>query len=95
MKHLKNKPFINLLVCLFIYLLHLYPPVTRKRRWRESNVGRIRTRLEVVRFRVFRLYLWLVPLNLLLVRTHQAEIIIVKRLIQGCNNAYDEGGSWT
>ena len=26
------------------------------------------------------------PLNLLLVRSHQAGIIIVKRLIQGCNN---------
>ena len=26
------------------------------------------------------------PLNLLLVRSHQAEIIIVKHLIQGCNN---------
>jgi len=32
-------------------------------------------------------------LNLLLVRSHQAEIIIVKHLIQGCNNVYDEGGS--
>jgi len=31
------------------------------------------------------------PLNLLLVRSHQAEIIIVKRLIQGCNNVSDEG----
>jgi len=35
------------------------------------------------------------PLNLLLVRSHQAEIIIVMRLIQGRNNVYDEGGSWT
>ena len=26
------------------------------------------------------------PLNLLLVQSHQAEIIIVKRFIQGCNN---------
>jgi len=30
---------------------------------------------------------------LLLVRSHQAEIIIVKHLIQGRNNVYDEGGS--
>jgi len=44
--------------------------------------------------------LWMVPfslifftLNLLLVRSHQAEIIIVKHLIQGRNNMYDEGGS--
>jgi len=32
-------------------------------------------------------------LNLLLVRSHQARIIIVKHLIQGRNNMYDEGGS--
>jgi len=31
------------------------------------------------------------PLNLLLVRNHQAEIIIVKRLIQRRNNVCDEG----
>jgi len=31
------------------------------------------------------------PLNLLLVRSYQAEII-VKRLIQGRNNVYDKGG---
>jgi len=30
---------------------------------------------------------------LLLVRSHQAEIIIVKGLIQERNNVYDEGGS--
>ena len=36
------------------------------------------------------MFLWIssnsCPLNLLLVRSHQAEIIVVKRLIQGCNN---------
>jgi len=33
------------------------------------------------------------PFNLLLVvRSHQAEIIIVKRLIQGRNNVFNEGG---
>jgi len=33
------------------------------------------------------------PPNLLLVRSHQAEIIIVKRLVQGRrNNVSDEGG---
>jgi len=56
-------------------------------------LGRIRTRLGVVHFRVFRLFFDFLPLNLLLVRSHQAEIIIVKRLIQGSNNVYDEGGS--
>jgi len=35
------------------------------------------------------------PLNLRLVRSHQAEIIIVKRLIQGRNNVCAKGGSWT
>ena len=38
----------------------------------------------------FPMFLWIssnsCPLNLLLVRSHQAEIIIVKRLIQGRNN---------
>jgi len=33
-----------------------------------------------------------IPLNLQLVRSHQAEIFIVK---QGRNNMSDEGGSWT
>jgi len=32
-------------------------------------------------------------LALLLVRSHQVEIIIVKRLIQGRNKVSDEGGS--
>jgi len=32
-------------------------------------------------------------LNLLLVRSHQAEIIIVKRFTQGRNNVSDEGES--
>jgi len=56
--------------------------------------GRIRTRLGVVHFRVFRLFLFdfLLP-NLLLVRSHQAEVIVVKRLIQRRNNVSDEGGS--
>jgi len=49
--------------------------------------GRIRTRIGVVRFRVFQLFLLdLFPINLLLVRSHHVEIIIVKRLIQGRNN---------
>jgi len=33
------------------------------------------------------------PFNLLLVRSHQAEIIIEKRLIQGRNKVCDKGGS--
>ena len=37
-------------------------------------------------FRVFRLNFASDFFNLLLVRFHQAEIIVVKHLIQGCNN---------
>ena len=50
-------------------------------------IGGIRTCLGVSDDPMF---LWIssssCPLNLLLVRSHQAEIIIVKRLTQGCNN---------
>ena len=50
-------------------------------------IGRIRTCLGVSDDPMF---LWIssnsCPLNLLLVRSHQAEIIIVKRLIQGRNS---------
>ena len=50
----------------------------------------IRTWLEVSSDPMF---LWIYsntyPLNLLLVRSHQAEIIIVKRLIQGRNYVPD------
>ena len=50
-------------------------------------IGGIRTCLAVS---VDPMFLWIssnsCPLNLLLVRSHQAEIIIVKRLIQGRNN---------
>ena len=50
-------------------------------------IGGIRTSLEVSDDPMF---LWISsnsrPLNLLLVRSHQAEIIIVKRPIQGRNN---------
>ena len=50
-------------------------------------IGGIRTSLGVFDDLMF---LWIssnsCPLNLLLVRSHQAEIIIVKRLIQGRNN---------
>jgi len=53
--------------------------------------GRIRTRLGVVHFRVFRLFLWLV----LTTKFAAWEIIIVKRLIQGRNKVCDEGESWT
>ena len=58
---------------------------------RESDVelcfGRVRTRLGVGHFPSFPVdVLTCSHVNLLLVRSHQAEIIIVKRLIQGRNN---------
>ena len=58
---------------------------------RESDgalcFGRIRTRLGVDHFPSFPVgVLTSSHVNLLLVRSHQAEIIIVKRLIQGRNN---------
>jgi len=43
--------------------------------------GRILTRLRVTDFQVFWLILRLLPSYLLLVRSHQAEIIVVKHLI--------------
>jgi len=50
---------------------------------RESDgavhFDRTRTRLGVIHFQAFRLFLF--PVYLLLVRSHQAAIIIVKRLI--------------
>jgi len=59
-------------VCLFYFSL----PVTRQRLY----FGRIRTRLRVDHFQTFRLFFDFLPLNLLLVRSHQAEIIVVMRL---------------
>ena len=58
---------------------------------RESDgalcFGRIRTRLGVDHFPSFPVgVLTSSHVNLLLVRSHQAEIIVVKRLIQGRNN---------
>jgi len=47
--------------------------------------GRIRTRLGVVHFRLFLIFDFF-SVNLLFFRSHQAEIIIVKRLIQERNN---------
>ena len=59
-------------------MIHFHLPPTRKWRWRFF--GQILTRLVVDRFPSFPV------VNLLLVRSHQAEIIIIKRFIQGCNN---------
>ena len=50
---------------------------------RRTNPDSLRSSLC---FQVFRLIFFSDFLNLLLARFHQAEIIIVKHLIQGCNN---------
>ena len=85
---------------LVVVVAHIYPPVTGQRQtlscWTIRTlfyyqdyfvIAGIRTCLEVSDDPMF---LWIssnsCPLNLLLVRSHQAEIIIVKRLIQGHNN---------
>jgi len=60
----------------------------------ELYFGRIRTRFRCCPFPSFSVCFFdFLPLNLLLVQSHQAELIIVKRLIQGRNNVYDEDGS--
>ena len=82
-----------------VVVAHIYPTVTGQRKtliyWAIHTlfyyidyfvIGGIRTCLGVSDDPMF---LWIssnsCPLNLLLVRSHQAEIIIVKRLIQGRN----------
>ena len=51
------------------------------------HIGRIQTRLGIaLSFRVFRLNFASHFFNLLLVRFHQAEILVEKHLIQGRNN---------
>jgi len=73
-------------------LFHLYPPVTRKRLWRYVLDESAPTE-ELSIFEFFGCLFDYVPLYLLLVRSHQAEIIIVKHLIQGRINVRNEGGS--
>ena len=84
-----------------VVVAHIYPPVTGQRQrltywtipilfialttsWLEESA----TALEFPTMQL--MFLWIssnsCPLNLLLVRSHQTEIIIVKRLIQGRNN---------
>jgi len=80
-----NKPYNRVhyntpeFVCLFVSSLFF----CHEKATVALYFGRIRTRLGVVDFRVFRLFLWLLTLNLLLVRSHLAEIIIVKCLSKG------------
>jgi len=65
----------------FVVLFHLYPSITRKRQQHYIlEYGLIRTRLGVAEFPKFSGFFFdFFPVNLLLVRSNQAEIIIVKR----------------
>jgi len=67
-------------------------PVTKKRRFRYIfDEPSLAYELPISMFSSWFFYF---PVNLLLVRSHQALIIIAKCLIQRCNNVCDEGGSW-
>jgi len=71
-------------------LFPLYPPVTRQRRWRyildDSSL------LWSCRFPKFPDDSFnFFPVTFLLVQSHHAEIIVVKRLIQGRNNTTKVG----
>ena len=75
-----------------VVVAHIYPPVTGQRQ--TLTCWAIRTLSLQRLLRDWRnsddsMFLWIssnsCPLNLLLVRSHQAEMIIVKRLIQGRN----------
>jgi len=77
-----------------VCLLHLYPPVTRKRRWRY-----ILDELQSLRSCLFLCFpavsLTFCHLICYLFEATKAELIIVKSLFQGRSNVYDEGGNWT
>jgi len=72
---------IKRIVCCLFVLFSIFILLSRESDAVMLYFGRIRTRFRVVHFRVFRFFDFL-PLDLLLVRSHQAEIIIVKCLIQ-------------
>ena len=80
-KSIRKKQRLNYLIW-FFWLVYLYPPITRKRRcamlWTNPHP------LSSWPFSSWRFTFSHV--NLLLVRSHQVEIIIVKRLIQGRNS---------
>jgi len=86
-KHLALNVNVSFFVCCIFILLT-----------RESDGGAVfwtnaHPLRSIVHFRVFGCFFDFLPLNLLLVRSHQADIIIVQRLIQGRNNVYDEAES--
>jgi len=89
-----RQPFyfdMKVVVCLFVRCLFV-PSLSscHEKAMVALLFGRIRTRLGVVHFRVSSCFLDFLPPNFLLVRSHQAKIIIVKHLIQGLNNVCDE-----
>ena len=69
------------------WLIQIYLSLMKKRRWRFHFKRIVFTRWGADRISSFSVDIWLHPTyNLLLVRSHQAEIIIVKHLTQGRNN---------
>ena len=80
-KSIRKKQRLNYLIW-FFWLVYLYPPITKKRQcamlWTNPHP------LSSWPFSGWRFTFSHV--NLLLVRSHQAEIIVVKRLIQGRNS---------
>jgi len=76
---------------MFVCFIFILNSVTRKRRtvalYLDESV--LAEELSISEF--FGCFFDFIPLNLL-VQSHQAEIIIVKRLIQGRNSVWDEVG---
>ena len=81
----KNVFWFSISFNIVVVVAHIYPSVTGQHH--TLPVAGIRTCLEVSSDPMF---LWIssnsCPLNLLLFRSHQADIIIVKRFVQGRNN---------
>jgi len=59
---------------LFVYLFHLYPLITKKRLLAQY-FGRTRTRLKESTSEFSGCFFGILPLNLMLVRRHQADAL--------------------
>jgi len=82
------------LILFVVFFFHLHPAITRKRRWRYI-LDESAPAYELYISEFSGCFFDFLPRNFLLLQSHQAEIIIVKRLIQGRNNVCDEGKNWT
>jgi len=75
---------------LLVSLFHIYSPVTRKRQWRNI-LDEFASALEFYINEFSGSFFDLFTVNLLLVRSDQADITVVKRLIQERSNATRRG----